>query len=46
VRASADPEQALTQTLNNVIEAHIRAWPEQWAWNHRRWLHEPSRGSD
>ena len=38
---SADPDRALTQAITGEIEAHVRAWPEQWAWNHRRWLHPP-----
>lgn len=41
VRSSADPELELTRLLSAAIEAHVRAWPEQWAWNHRRWLHPP-----
>lgn len=41
VHGAADPEQALTQVLNDRISAHIRRVPEQWGWNHRRWLHQP-----
>ena len=41
IRSAADPDRALTQAISAGIEAHIRAWPEQWAWNHRRWLHPP-----
>ncbi len=41
LRASPDPERELTQLLSLAIESHVRAWPEQWAWNHRRWLHPP-----
>jgi KDO2-lipid IV(A) lauroyltransferase len=41
VRSSSDPDRALTQILSDAIEAHVRAYPDQWAWNHRRWLHPP-----
>lgn len=41
IRSAADPDRALTQAITGEIEAHVRAWPEQWAWNHRRWLHPP-----
>jgi KDO2-lipid IV(A) lauroyltransferase len=41
IRAAADADRALTQAITAEIEAHVRAWPEQWAWNHRRWLHPP-----
>jgi KDO2-lipid IV(A) lauroyltransferase len=41
VRTAPDPELALTQALNDIISAHIRRVPEQWGWNHRRWLHQP-----
>jgi KDO2-lipid IV(A) lauroyltransferase len=41
VRQDPEPDRALTQVLSAAIEAHVRAWPEQWAWNHRRWLHPP-----
>jgi len=41
LRSSADPELELTRLLSQAIEAHVRAWPEQWAWNHRRWLRPP-----
>ncbi len=41
LRTDPEPERALTQVLSAAIEAHVRAWPEQWAWNHRRWLHPP-----
>jgi len=40
VRAAPDPELALTQELNDRIGAHILREPEQWGWNHRRWLHQ------
>ena len=41
LRQSADPVRALTQAISDRIEAHIRAYPEQWAWNHRRWKRRP-----
>jgi len=33
--------RAFTQTFNDAIERHVRAHPEQWAWNHRRWKRRP-----
>ena len=41
LRQDPDGERLLTQALSDRIEAHVRAHPEQWAWNHRRWLHAP-----
>jgi KDO2-lipid IV(A) lauroyltransferase len=41
IRAAADPVRALTQAITAQTEAHIRAYPEQWAWNHRRWKRRP-----
>jgi KDO2-lipid IV(A) lauroyltransferase len=41
LRDSAHPELELTQVISDAIESHIRRFPEQWAWNHRRWLHRP-----
>ncbi|MFI5399811.1 MAG: lysophospholipid acyltransferase family protein [SAR324 cluster bacterium] len=41
IRSDVEPERALTQAMTAKIEAHVRAWPEQWAWIHRRWLHPP-----
>jgi len=41
VRAAENPDRAFTQVITARIEAHVRAWPAQWAWNHRRWLHPP-----
>jgi len=32
----------LTAAATAVIEDHIRAWPEQWVWMHRRWRRQPS----
>jgi len=45
IRSAGDPDRALTQAITDGIEAHIRSWPEQWAWNHRRWLHPPQEGA-
>ncbi len=30
-----------TQVFSDAMEAHIRACPEQWTWNHRRWKRRP-----
>ena len=30
--------EAITQKINDEIEAIIRRYPEQWLWAHRRWL--------
>lgn len=32
-----DTPETMTQELNDSLEAQIRAHPEQWLWNHRRW---------
>jgi KDO2-lipid IV(A) lauroyltransferase len=29
--------EAMTQALNDNLEALIRRYPEQWFWIHRRW---------
>ena len=36
----ADDVRALTQAINDRLEAWIRAWPEGWLWLHRRWPRE------
>jgi Kdo2-lipid IVA lauroyltransferase/acyltransferase len=33
--------RANTQAFNNVIEAYVRKYPEQWLWVHRRWKTRP-----
>lgn len=35
-----DPE-AMSQALNDSLEAMTRRHPEQWFWVHRRWKHKP-----
>jgi len=32
----------ITQILTTKIEEHVRKFPEQWSWNHRRWKRRPS----
>ncbi|MDH4225489.1 MAG: lysophospholipid acyltransferase family protein [Deltaproteobacteria bacterium] len=32
---------ALTALFSRLTEAHIRLYPDQWAWFHRRWLRRP-----
>lgn len=41
ILAAEDPVQALTQEVTRRMEAHIRQWPEQWVWYHRRWRRRP-----
>ena len=41
IRAAEDPVRALTQAVSDQAEAHVRAHPEQWMWNHRRWKRRP-----
>ena len=31
-----------TERFNNVIEAYIRAHPDQWLWVHKRWRNRPA----
>jgi KDO2-lipid IV(A) lauroyltransferase len=31
-----------TARLTNLIERHIRAYPDQWIWFHRRWKRRPN----
>lgn len=33
----AGPPEAMTQALNDSLEALVRRHPEQWLWIHRRW---------
>lgn len=30
-----------TKRLNDILEAQIRTYPEQWSWSHRRWRPQP-----
>jgi KDO2-lipid IV(A) lauroyltransferase len=30
-----------TERLNDILEAQIRQYPEQWSWSHRRWRSQP-----
>jgi len=41
IRQDADPVRTLTQAITAQAEAHIRAHPDQWVWNHRRWKRRP-----
>ncbi len=41
LQSNAEGIHGLTQSINDIIEAHIRANPEQWTWNHRRWKRRP-----
>lgn len=34
----------LVQHYNNALEKHIREYPDQWVWFHRRWKHQPDEG--
>ena len=34
---------AMTQSFTRAIEEAIRERPDQWAWMHRRWRHQPDR---
>lgn len=44
---TADEAESLTQHYNNVLEKHIRRFPDQWVWFHRRWKNQPdSEGDD
>jgi KDO2-lipid IV(A) lauroyltransferase len=36
-----DRVEALTAAATAAIEWHVRAWPEQWVWMHRRWRSRP-----
>ncbi|MCZ6646183.1 MAG: lysophospholipid acyltransferase family protein [SAR324 cluster bacterium] len=40
----AEGVRRYTQFMIDAIEAHIRACPEQWTWNHRRWKRRPGEG--
>jgi KDO2-lipid IV(A) lauroyltransferase len=33
--------EEMTQALTRSIEQAVRRWPDQWAWMHRRWRHQP-----
>lgn len=34
-------ETSVTRRLNEILERHIREYPEQWSWAHRRWKTKP-----
>lgn len=36
-----DGVKELMNRYNKLLEAQIRACPEQWAWQHKRWKHQP-----
>ena len=31
-----------SQAYTKLFEQHIREWPDQWVWVHRRWKTKPS----
>ena len=33
--------EEMTQALTRSMEEAVRRWPDQWAWMHRRWRHQP-----
>lgn len=37
-----DWETKVTQSLNKMLEEHIRTYPEQWSWAHKRWKTKPA----
>lgn len=39
--AEEDWEASVTKKLNKMLEFHIREYPEQWSWAHRRWKKKP-----
>lgn len=39
--ASVENVRELTQRHTALLEAHIRTYPDQWLWQHRRWKHSP-----
>ena len=38
-------EKRLTGLINQATEEHIRRFPSQWAWHHRRWKRRPPQGA-
>lgn len=39
-------EVTLTEIFSRAIEEHIRRYPAQWCWNHRRWKRRPGERAD
>ena len=37
----SDNVRRLTQTLTSIVEQHVRHYPDQWLWIHRRWKTRP-----
>ncbi len=37
----SDWETNVTRSLNEMLEKHIRQYPDQWSWGHRRWKIKP-----
>ncbi|MDA0987426.1 MAG: lysophospholipid acyltransferase family protein [Bacteroidetes bacterium] len=38
-QSKSESTNILTQRITNIIEQHIRKYPSQWLWMHKRWKH-------
>ncbi len=45
-QGSHDEALQLTQQYNDALEQHIRQYPSQWVWFHRRWKNQPDDESE